>query len=117
MIGATLSGYTSGRFLVTEVRKFGKELKLKIGDIIESVNGKDVFDSNLDEVSCEFERTVKPGDEVTVNVLRKDNNGNFQKKSLKAKTYMVKITEQNKIIPLVEPDTEQLMIRKAWLNQ
>lgn len=117
MIGASLTNDTSGRFRVTEVRKFGKALKLKEGDIIETVNGNDIFVDNLDEIAAEFEKTVKPGDVVTVNVLRKDESGKFRKKSLKANTFLVKITEQNKILAVTNPTEEQLMIRKAWIDK
>ena len=117
MIGAALSGGQEGKFTVTEVKKFGELLKLKKGDIIFSVNGKEITTANLKRESEEFESTVKEGDEVTVVVLRKGAGGKLEEKTLKAKTFYVKYTEEYKIIPLDSPGAEQLEIRKAWLNQ
>jgi predicted metalloprotease with PDZ domain len=116
MVGATLSS-TGGRFEVTEVREFGKELKLKKGDVIESINGMDITASSFNEAAAKFEKSVKPGDEVTVVVQRKNDKGEVKKKVLKAKTYLVKMKRQYVIMPSKQPTAEQLMIRKAWINQ
>lgn len=116
MIGATMSS-TGGRFEVTELREFGKALKLKVGDVIVSVNGMDITASSLNEAASEFESKVKPGDEVTVVVQRKNSKGEIVTKTLKANTFLVKLKRQYVIIPSKELSEEQLMIRKAWIDQ
>lgn len=116
MIGASLQS-TGGRFEVIEVREFGKALKLKEGDIIESVNGVDITASSLREAAAKFESNVKAGDEVTIVVQRKNSKGESVKKTLKANTFMVKLKKQYVITPVSKPSEEQLVVRKAWINQ
>jgi predicted metalloprotease with PDZ domain len=116
MIGATMSS-SGGRFEVVELKEFGKALKLKEGDIIESVNGVDITAHSLHEAAAKFESSVKPGDEVTVVVQRKNGNGELVKKVLKAKTFLVKLKRQYVILPVKRPTDEQLALRKSWINQ
>lgn len=117
MIGASLNGSADGMLVVEDVRDFGKKLKLKEGDVLYSFNGKEVTMGNLGQLSDEFERTAKPGDLVTLVVLRKDEEGKLQKKTLKEKTVLTKKQEMYYIEPVKNPTPEQLLIRKAWINQ
>jgi len=117
MIGAELDISPDNSIVVREVYDFGKELKLKVGDNILSVNGKELNMHNFEAVSEDFEKNVKDGDEVTIVVQRKSKGSNYINKTLKAKTHMVKVQDQFVIKPMLSPDTEQLAIRKAWINQ
>jgi predicted metalloprotease with PDZ domain len=117
MIGAALEFGEGGALEVVEIYEFGKELGLKTGDRVIAVNGSKVNSHNLRFVSSDFEEKVKPGDEVEVTVMRKSNGASLVKKVLKAKTYLVEKEERFIIKPVSTPTSEQLMIRKAWLNQ
>ncbi|NOS85501.1 MAG: PDZ domain-containing protein [Ignavibacteria bacterium] len=117
MIGAALEFGEGGSLEVVEVYDFGKELGLRIGDRVIAVNGKEVNAHSLRFISRDFEKTVKPGDEVEVTVMRKSNGASLVKKVLKAETYLVDKEEQFVIKPVSAPTAEQLMIRKAWINQ
>ncbi len=117
MIGASIQNTPEGQFEVQEVLKFGKELGLKSGDIIYSLNGKEVTTGTISNIADEFEKTAKAGDLVTIVVIRTDDQGRKQKKTLSAKTMMVKQTEMYFIMPAKNPTAEQLEIRKAWINQ
>jgi predicted metalloprotease with PDZ domain len=117
MIGAALEFGEGGALEVVEIYEFGKDLGLKTGDRVIAVNGNKVNSHNLRFVSSDFEEKVKPGDEVEVTVMRKSNGASLVKKVLKAKTYLVEKDERFIIKPVSTPTSEQLMIRKAWLNQ
>lgn len=117
MIGAALEYSEEGSLEVVEVYDFGRELGLKIGDRVIAVNGKEVNTHSLRFVSRDFEKTVKPGDEVEITVMRKSKGASLVKKVLKAETYLVDKEEQFVIKPVNNPTAEQLMIRKAWINQ
>jgi len=117
MLGADLDGDSTGSLIVSGVNEFGEKLKLKTGDIIYSINGEEVKTFGFDVFTDKFDKTVKEGDEVTVVVLRKDKGGAMKKKTLKAQTYLVEITDKYVIVPSKNPSTEQIEIRKAWLNQ
>lgn len=117
MIGAALEYGEGGALEVVEVYDFGKKLGLKVGDRVIAVNGKEVNSHSLRFVSRDFENTVKEGDDVEVTVMRKSNGASLVKKVLKAETYLVDKEEQFVIKPVGTPTAEQLMIRKAWINQ
>lgn len=117
MIGASLSSNNEGLFEVVEISEFGNKLKLKEGDVIFSVNGKEINVHNLDEVGNEFEKNAKEGDLVTVVVLRKNSDGKQEKKTLSAKTIITTKKEMFVIEPVKNPTAEQLAVRKAWINQ
>ncbi|MEO8514399.1 MAG: peptidase M61 [Ignavibacteria bacterium] len=117
MIGADLDLGEDRSIVVSSVNEFGKKLKLKTGDKIFSVNGIEVNAHNFNEVSEKYEQTTHAGDEVTVVVLRKDKGSNYSKKTLKAKTYLVKMEDQYVIKPMKSPTAEELSIRRSWINQ
>jgi predicted metalloprotease with PDZ domain len=116
MLGASVVSDSAGRLVVDGLREFGQELKLKPGDIIQSVNGTELSIINYYRFADTFNTAVKDGDEVTIVVLRKNKKGELKKKTLKASTFMVKITDQFVIVPAKNPSAQQLEIRKAWLN-
>ena len=90
---------------------------MKSGDLLYSINDTEVKASNFNSVNRSFNKSTKPGDIVSIVVLRKNDEGTLIKKTLKAKTHLVKITDNYVILPADSPTEEQLMIRKAWINQ
>lgn len=117
IIGAALQLSEDGSVEVVEVNQFGKELKLKEGDRIISINGIEVNGHNFQDVAGEIENKLKTGDKVTLVVERKNKGSNFIRKTLSANTYTVKRIERFVIMPAKNPSPEQLMLRKAWINQ
>ncbi len=117
LIGASIFLNHTGQFEVENVYEFGKKLKLKSGDILQSINGTVINPSNFSSFSRSFTKSAKPGDVVSITVLRSNSEGKLVDKTLKTKTYIVKIKEKNVILPADKPTEEQMKIRKAWLNQ
>jgi predicted metalloprotease with PDZ domain len=117
LIGAALQLTEDGSIEVAEVNEFGKVLKLKEGDRIFSLNGNEVTGHNFQHIADNIEKDLKAGDIVTVIVERKNDEGKFIKKTLTAKSYPVKRKERFVILPNNNATAEQLMIRKAWINQ
>jgi len=117
LIGAALQLSENGSIEVAEVNEFGKALKLKEGDRIFSLNGNEVTGHNFQHIADNIEKDLKAGDIVTVIVERKNDEGKFIKKTLTAKSYPVKRKERFVILPTNNATAEQLMIRKAWINQ
>ena len=116
MFGADLKFDSAGVFIVKEVGEFGKRLKLKTGDRLKSINGMELTLNSFMPISYVFESTVKDGDEVTVVVLRKGEDGNIKEKTLKANTFLVEKEEKYAILEKKSPTEQQLKIRKAWLS-
>lgn len=117
LIGAALQLSEDGSIEVAEVNEFGKVLKLKEGDRMYSLNGNNVTGHNFQHIADNIEKDLKAGDIVTVVVERKNDEGKFIKKTLTAKSYPVKRKERFVILPTNNATAEQLMIRKAWINQ
>lgn len=116
MFGADLKFDSAGVFIVREVGEFGKMLKLKKGDRLKSINGMELTINSFMPISYLFESTVKDGDEVTVVVLRKSEDGTIKEKTLKANTFLVEKEEKYAILEKKSPTDQQLKIRKAWLS-
>ncbi len=116
MLGSDVSSSATGEIMVTKTGEFGKKLKLKAGDIILSVNGKQINIMNLIMINSDFERNVKEGDEVTLKIERTLKDGKKVQKTLKAKTSLIDKTEKYYIRKKDKPTDKQLIIRKAWLE-
>lgn len=116
MFGADLKFDSAGVFIVKEVGEFGKMLKLKQGDRLKSINGMELTINSFMPISYMFESTVKDGDEVTVVVLRRGEDGSIKEKTLKANTFLVEREEKYAILEKKSPTAAELKIRKTWLS-
>ena len=101
---------------VKEMDAFGQSLGLKYHDEIETWNGKTINIENVQEVLNAFKKAVKPDEKVTVVVLRENENGKKKTKKLKAKAREVERTRRDVLEPMENPTTEQLKLRKSWIN-
>lgn len=121
----TLGGISVGfnpetnRLVVVNTEKldeFGKKLKFKEGDEIMTFNNRKLGVDNMRDILSNYMGNAKKGDQLIIEVLRKDKNGNETVKVLKAKVKPVKVTETD-ILELDEQATEQqVLARKGWLG-
>lgn len=102
---------------VSEMDEFGKALGLEKGDEIVEYNGSELTLQNVSDVFSEFRENTKVGDKVTVLVARKDKNGDYKNKKLKAKAMMGTVSLEHVFELMDNPSLEQLKMRKAWINQ
>lgn len=110
---------TTGRLQVTGIRKmndFGKALGYQMGDEIDKINGKKVSPMQFFMFRQQWMKTVKEGDKVKIDVLRKSANGRIVKKTLKAKAFKSEVKVYNAINFTQVANGAQLRIRKAWLD-
>lgn len=101
---------------VKDMDSFGKDLGLKYHDEIISWNGKELTIENVQEVLNQFKKTVKPGDKVTVTIMREVKKDKTKEIKLKAKAVEVTRTRRDVLEPMDNPTPEQLKIRKSWIN-
>jgi len=109
----------SGRLVVTGISKmndFGKALGYQVGDEIVKVNGKKISPMEFRAFRQQWVKTVKEGDKVKIDVLRKSADGKTIKKTLKAKTFKADVKYYNTLEFNAKATDEQLKIRKAWLD-
>ena len=101
---------------VSEMNKFGKEMGYEKGDEIVSINGKELIPTHYREFMHELFTNSKEGDELTMEVLRKDDNGNAETVTLKAPMMKIEGVVQNTLEFNPDASEQQLKLRKAWLG-
>ena len=110
----------NGKFKVINTDQMnaeGKELGYQVGDILQSVNGEEITIQSYAEFRTKWLETVKDGDDLTVGVLRKNENGNEETVLLKAKVQSFKAMRTNVIAEDPQATEAQIKLRQAWLNQ
>lgn len=102
-----------------QLDKFGKKMHYKTGDEIINFDGNSFTLENAQQVITKFVSGVKIGDELKVDVLRKNIFGKQKPKTLKAKLIEVESEEPYvlDVIPAEQLSPEQSALRKAWINQ
>jgi predicted metalloprotease with PDZ domain len=109
----------TGRLVVTGTEKmndFGKALGWQTGDEIDKINGKKISPMSFRTFKQQWLSTVKEGDKIKINVIRKVPDGKTVKKTLKAKAFKADVKLYNTIGFTSKPTDEQLKMRKAWLD-
>lgn len=101
---------------IKENNAFAKDLGIKEKDQLLTWNGTDVDLENMRDVMADFKAGVKPGDKVVVEVLR-EKKGREKRLKLKARARETVKTRYNVLEPEANSTTEQLKIRKSWINQ
>lgn len=125
--GFTLGGFElgvnpeTGRLTAWETHymdKFGKDIGFKEGDEFMKVNGQELTMENLESVFTNFFANLKEGDWVEFQLSRvKGNKGKRKTITRKARMIFVDYPEEHVIEAVENPTSEQLSIRKAWLNR
>jgi predicted metalloprotease with PDZ domain len=101
----------------THIDEFGKALGYKMGDELNSINGKQLKLEAIKDVMSDYFETVKEGDNVEIEVYRpKRKSGKYKVKVLKAKAKKVKITRKNQITLKEDITAKQKQTLKAWLG-
>ncbi len=109
----------TGRLVVKHtlnVSEFAKKLGLAAGDEFVALNGEAITMENAQELFTAFQTETPGGSKVKVTVARKNKEGQFEEKVLKAKAMLSETTEKNVVAPMANPTPEQLEVRKAWLE-
>ncbi|MEJ8757441.1 peptidase M61 [Pontibacter sp. H259] len=119
--GGFVPGYDeeSGKIIVeatTDMDAFGKELGLKPGDQLLKWNGIEILPTNVRQLIGEDLQNMKPGDEITVTVGRKEKSKKVKELTLKAKVRQIKRAVPHYLQPDPNATPQQLALRNAWLN-
>jgi predicted metalloprotease with PDZ domain len=98
------------------ITDLGKTMKIKSGDLINKINGKELNLKNVMEVLGGFYETAKSGDKVEFEMLRKKGK---KYKKVKIKGILGKTTMEfeKKLYSIENPSEEQIKLRKFWINQ
>jgi predicted metalloprotease with PDZ domain len=100
-----------------QMNEFGHKMGYAQGDEIVSLNGKTVTVNTYAQVISAFKENTKEGDIVKVVVARKNKQGKFKNKTLKAKAIEVEAEEKHYLRAMQNPSEEQRILREAWLKR
>lgn len=99
------------------LNEFGRELGIKKGDVLISINGIELEPETFGESLELFRQKYQAGDKVTLVVERKNEKDQWKTLKLKASALAVERNIGLRLRYLPEPGTRALKIRKAWINQ
>jgi len=99
------------------MNSFGRELGLKKGDLLLTVNGIDLRPETFAESITTFKNKYKDGDRVTLFVERQHEDGKYKKHKLDARAKEVERQIQLRLSYMPELTERQQKVRKAWINQ
>ena len=98
-----------------EMNDFGKDLGLKVGDVLVEWNGIPINLENYSEIFETYYATTETGQKVYVKV-RREVNGKPKEMKLKAKAIKVKSSQKHSIQLFEKLSVEQQRIKAKWLG-
>ena len=99
-----------------EMNAFGKDLGLKVGDVLVEWNGNPITLENYGEIFEEYYSTTEKGQKVFVKV-RREVKGKTKEVKLKAKAIKVKSSQKHALELIENPSSEQEKIKAKWLGR
>ncbi|MEM6736332.1 MAG: peptidase M61 [Bacteroidota bacterium] len=100
---------------VENMNAFGKNLGLKVGDVLLEWNGNPLKLETFSAIVEDFYDNTKEKDKVEV-LVRRNVKGKTKKKKLTAKAILVKSAQKHKLEVIEDPSLKQQEIRNFWLE-
>lgn len=100
---------------VGNMNAFGKEMGYQQGDLLMSLNGQDIQPSQAQAIIDDYTQTTKEGDTVTVVVKRKNEDGEYEERTLQAPAMLVDKPGEFTLQFVENPTFKQLNLRNEWL--
>lgn len=101
----------------TNMDLMGRRLGYRNGDELIAINGEEITLLNANSVFSDYLDSVKEGDNLTVKVMRKDENGESKEIELNTTMIKVPVTRYHVLSFMEHPSDEQLVLRNAWLKK
>lgn len=96
--------------------EFLKDLGLKEGDELISVNGQQINYMNASSMFGSVKNKIRKGDTIKLVVARKSGS-KFEEKELEAKIVNTKTSYDYEVAEMKSPDAKASALRKAWLGK
>ncbi len=100
----------------SQMNEFGKKLGYKIGDEIYAFNGVAITPTTMNTIIDSIKQHSKEGDPLTVQIGRKNANGQLEKLTLSSPLLKVPVIDKNKLELMPKPSEKALLVQKAWLT-
>lgn len=100
----------------TDISPLSEELGLEVEDRLLSLNGEELTIDNAADLFGKFYSTVKEGDKLSMEVMRKNKKGKWKKKKLKTEVFSFPVTVRNSLLMDNDLTSQQQRIFNGWLN-
>ena len=106
-------------FLISsaEDNSFVKDLGVKSGDELVSINGKEINFMTMRDIFGSLKNKIKEGDNFEMVVARNDESGTEKMETLKAVVSKVKTAFDSEVIVEKELSEQQMKLKTAWLGK
>lgn len=101
---------------ISNLNAFGKTIGYQRGDEIISINGKETSGPNGDAIFEHFGDGMKAGDELTILLIRKDDNGVNKTIELKSRMTKFPLLVSNALNFSDKASADQIKLRNYWLK-
>ena len=98
------------------MNEFGQNMGYKAGDLLVTINGREIPLEGLQEFIDEVKANMKVGDNFSVTVLRDNGSGEKEEMTLSTEVFKAERKEYHVMSMDENPTDRQIMIRKAWLR-
>jgi predicted metalloprotease with PDZ domain len=119
-MGRVSTGVNSeGKVFISDtagMNSLGYQLGWRKGDEWVSLNGKEVGATNARSLINELYKSAKPGDDITIKVMRKIAEGKAEPVELKGHMTKFPVMKFNVLSFNDQATDEQMMLRNAWLK-
>ncbi len=95
---------------------FGQQIGYETGDLIRSLQGKELTISSVNQIFEDFSGKTNAGDTVIVEVDRKNEAGEYERISLSAPAFLVEKVGMVQLVLDAAATYEQLKLRDQWLK-
>jgi predicted metalloprotease with PDZ domain len=98
------------------ISEFGKKVGYLQGDEFISLNGVALTIETVQKVLADFKENAKVGDPFEVVIMRKNDKGAYEEKTLKASLEANETIVKNALKLMDNPSEAQLQLREYWLD-
>ena len=98
------------------IDEFGKSIGLKQGDQYTKINKEVLEISKIQSIITNLYSTAKEGDDIEIEVARKDETGKEKLVTLKGKVKKVEVDAPAEVRLAKDATEEQLRLRKSWMG-
>ncbi len=98
------------------MNSLGYQLGYHSGDEFAVLNGDTITPANANQVFSDFGNSAKQGDPLTIDVLRKNDDGTYTPVTLKGTMTKFPVMRYNALTFDAAATPEQLKLREAWLK-
>ncbi len=114
-----IPGEADGKLAVSslsKVNEFGKKLGYQKGDILQTINGKDVSAQNFSKSVGDLYKSARVGDSLAIVIQRKNESGTLETITLSSLMQKIPIRKYNVLVFKTDATEDQKKLQDNWLK-